>query len=71
MFEEYSEETDGNDTGSTEHFSEDDDRDISDTESFCSDTSSVVSPEWESIEFDEDDEIVQTESPGMHTSTLF
>ena len=68
MFQEYSEETDGNDTGST---AEADDRDISDTESFCCDSSSVVSPEWEPIEFDEDDKIVQTESPGMHTSTLF
>ena len=40
------------------------------TQSFCSDSSSVVSPNWQPIEFDEDDEIVHTESPGMHTSTL-
>ena len=36
----------------------------SDVESCCSDCSSLVSPEWEPIEVDEDDAPLETEASG-------
>jgi len=37
---------------------------VSDVESCCSDCSSLVSPEWEPIEFDENDAVMETETMG-------